>query len=102
MLPDDSALSKLAILAIEDSYCAAAAGPVKRTFGIRLALAFLASRYQCERWPFDWYWQFLPQDEAKGRTANLTGALNAIYRQIKMNKRAETLLNEAAERRKQG
>ncbi|MXO86488.1 hypothetical protein GRI38_10675 [Altererythrobacter aurantiacus] len=91
---DDSTLTKLAILTIEDAARSAISGPVNRTFGVRLALAYLASRYNCERWPFDWFWRFLPEGERKGRTANLTGALNAIYRQIGIDKRAETIAAE--------
>ena len=86
MRPDDDSLTRLALLALENAMDEARSRPVRRSYGMRLALAYLFSRQDCERWPFDLFWRFLPSEEEKGRVANLSAALNGIYLQIGVRK----------------
>jgi hypothetical protein len=79
----DSRLVGLALDALEEALAAAREQPVGRTWALRLALAFLASRTRqgsrSERWPFDHYWQALEHPRPNDRSASLNAALNAIY-----------------------
>ncbi len=75
-------LQHLALLALEDAADRAMIEPVQRTFGVRLALAYLATTKHCERWPFDAFWRWLPTKNHNGRYANIIASLNGIYRQI--------------------
>ena len=75
-------LIRLALQTLEDAATEALASPVQRTNGVRLALAYLASRSDCERWPFDGFWKWLPYEEKQGRAANVTANINGIYEQI--------------------
>jgi len=56
---------------------------VRRTWGVRLALAYLASRERlgssAPRWPFDQFWKCLPDQRQQERWASHNSALNAIY-----------------------
>lgn len=79
---DPADLRHVALLALEDAMDRSRHGPVERTFGIRLALAYLASTADCERWPFDEFWRWMVHADLKGRTAHMTGSLNGIYRQL--------------------
>ena len=76
-------LLTLALEALEEAAAAAHDGPVKRTWALRLVLAFLASRARhgspAPRWPFDRFWQALAHEREHDRWANLNAALNAIY-----------------------
>lgn len=85
----DEKLVYLALRALEDALDEAQNSPVKRTFAIRLALAYLASRSSGARWPFDQFWQWMPHEERKGRFANMTCALNGIYLQVGKTKSIE-------------
>ena len=78
----DEKLIQFALRALEEAAGAAMLAPVERTFAIRLALAYLASRHSCERWPFDQFWQALPYEQHRGRRASITASLNGIYVQI--------------------
>ena len=82
MLVAEEKLIHIALLALEEAVEQAREEPVRRTLGLRLALAFLASRRECERWPFDQFWQWLAHEERKGRFAHLVGGLNGIYLQL--------------------
>lgn len=79
----DSRLVALALDALEEIAAAAHEGPVKRTWALRLVLAFLASRARhgspSPRWPFDHFWQALAHHRQQERWAKANAALNAIY-----------------------
>jgi hypothetical protein len=79
----DSRLVRLALDALEEALASAREEPVRRTWALRLALAFLASRTRhasrSKRWPFDHYWQALEHPRPNDRSASLNAALNAIY-----------------------
>lgn len=76
-------LLTIALDALEEAAATAHDGPVKRTWALRLVLAFLASRSRhskpSPRWPFDHYWQALAHHRQQDRWANVNAALNAIY-----------------------
>ena len=76
-------LVTIALDALEEAFAAAREQPIRRTWALRLALAFLASRTRHgsspARWPFDNYWRFLVHERDQDRAANLNAALNAIY-----------------------
>jgi hypothetical protein len=76
-------LVTIALDALEEAAAAAHDAPVKRTWALRLVLAFLASRTRhrkpTPRWPFDHFWQALAHHRQQDRWANVNAALNAIY-----------------------
>lgn len=76
-------LVSIALDALEEAAATAHDGPVKRTWALRLVLAFLASRPRHgeppPRWPFDHFWQALAHHREQDRWANVNAALNAIY-----------------------
>lgn len=75
-------LTGLALRTLEEAAAHSRQGPVQRTFGLRLALAYLASTKNCERWPFDGFWQYVAHHDPNGRHANVTANLNGIYEQL--------------------
>jgi hypothetical protein len=79
----DSRLVTIALDALEEAFAAAREQPVRRTWALRLVLAFLASRTRHgsrpDRWPFDNYWRALAHERPQDRTAILNASLNAIY-----------------------
>lgn len=79
----DSRLIGLALDALEEAAASAHHGPVKRTWALRLVLAYLASRARHgkppPRWPFDGFWQALAHHREQDRWGNVNAALNAIY-----------------------
>jgi hypothetical protein len=72
-----------AFYVLEEAAAAARQRPVRRTWGIRLALTFLASverhAERPPRWPFETFWRHLGTQRPRDRAANLNAALNAIY-----------------------
>jgi hypothetical protein len=74
---------RLALDALEEAAAMAHEIPVRRTWGVRLALAYLASRERhgssAPRWPFDQFWKCLPDQRQQERWTSLNAALNAIY-----------------------
>ncbi len=92
----DGQLVKMALSALEDAVARAHAGPVERTWGLKLALAYLASRRQCERWPFDTFWAQMGEASANERWTSLNAALNGIYKQLQIRK--EMPVNSSFER----
>jgi len=76
-------LVSFALDALEEALASAREQPVRRTWALRLTLAFLASRTRQgtrpDRWPFDHYWQALEHPRPNDRSASLNAALNAIY-----------------------
>ena len=76
-------LRKLALEAIEEAAAASHLGPVPRTRGLALALAWLL-HYGKEgetlpRWPFEAFWRELATVKQHDRSAGVTAATNAIY-----------------------
>lgn len=82
MRVSDEVVIELALRTLEDVASKADTQPVKRSFGIRLALAYLASRSDCQRWPFDSFWQWIVWPEPVARRTNVNSALNGIYLQV--------------------
>lgn len=76
-------LVSIALDALEETFAAARDRPVRRTWALRLALAFLAQRTRHgsppDRWPFVNYWRALEHPRPNDRSASLNAALNAIY-----------------------
>lgn len=76
-------LLTLALDALEEAAAAAHDAPVKRTWALRLVLAFLACRSRhgspVPRSPFDHFWRSLVEQRQQDRWANVNAALNAIY-----------------------
>lgn len=76
-------LLTIALDALEEAAAMAHDGPVKRTWALRLVLAFLASRSRHgrppPRWPYVHFWQALAHHRQQDRWANVNAALNAIY-----------------------
>jgi len=82
-LISEQRMVRLALDTLEEAAAAAHSAPVRRTWGVRLALAYLVSRERhgsaAPRWPFDQFWKCLPDQKQQDRWANLNAALNAIY-----------------------
>jgi hypothetical protein len=76
-------LRKLALEAIEEAAAASHLGPVPRTRGLALALAWLL-HYGKEgetlpRWPFKAFWRELGTERPHDRWSGVNAAANAIY-----------------------
>jgi hypothetical protein len=76
-------LRKLALEAVEEAAAASHFGPVPRTRGLALALAWLL-HYGKEgealpRWPFESFWQGLSNERMHDRWSAVNAAANAIY-----------------------
>lgn len=78
MRVDPAALRSFALHVLEDTAATGNERP-RRTWSIRLALAYLAS-HAADRSPFDSFCGALANDNAIGRNATLVASLNAIYR----------------------
>ncbi len=82
-LLSDARLITIALDALEEAAAAAHSEPVRRTWALRLVLAFLASRSRhgraIPRWPFDHFWRCLADERQQDRWGNVNAALNAIY-----------------------
>lgn len=78
----EAQLVAMALKVLEDAAAVAQHEQVRRSWGIRLALAFLVSRRSCERWPFDAFWKNMDDRHQQGRWANVNAALNGIYKQL--------------------
>ncbi|WP_420606500.1 hypothetical protein [Novosphingopyxis sp.] len=82
----DSQLIRIALNVLEDAAARSHDEPVRRTYGIRLALGYLVGRRQCDRWPFDAFWQALELARPNDRWTSLNAALNGIYLQLRMRR----------------
>lgn len=75
-------LTKLPLDACEEALAEAEFGPVRRTWALRLSLAYLASN-RPGRWlsikPFRQFWRALPSEDAETRRHALNAALSGIY-----------------------
>ena len=100
----EDSLVIIALDALEEAAASAHDGPVKRTWALRLVLAFLASRSRHgrrpPRWPFDHFWQNVVHHREQDRWANVNAALNAIYVAVGRRRDVQrTSLFEQRERR---
>lgn len=79
----DEKLTLFALSALEEATAAAHEQPLRRTWALRLALAYLASKVPQRppegRWPFIHYWRSLSHPRPQDRWANMNAALNGIY-----------------------
>jgi hypothetical protein len=73
----------MALNALEEITAKAHHVPVARTWALRLALAYLASRAserpEFVRWPFDSFWSAITSPDRIGRWQNMNASLNGIY-----------------------
>jgi hypothetical protein len=74
-------LRNRALLALEEALEQCREGPVRRSFALRFALAFL-SNFASEREAFDEYWRGLAEPKQPPRYGSVNVALNRIYRSI--------------------
>lgn len=76
-------LTTLALSALEEVTARAHREAVERTWGIRLALAYLAYNASQQpnfvRWPFDRFWSAMASPDIIGRWQNMNASLNGIY-----------------------
>lgn len=75
-------LRKLALEAIEEAAAASHLGPVRRTRGLALALAWLRHRGGDDvlpLWPFKSFWEGLESERLHDRWSEVNAAANAIY-----------------------
>ncbi len=85
--PSRERLTALALRTLDDALALAEHGPVKRTFGHRLALAWLAHEGIGLPWHYDAFWKAMAEEHATQigeyprymRTRDLTGLLNHWY-----------------------
>lgn len=79
-------LQKLALEAIEEAAAASHLGPVPRTRGLALALAWLLhcgkEGEMLPRWPFEAFWRELSTERSHDRWSGVNAAVNAIYLQL--------------------
>jgi hypothetical protein len=71
-------LRNKALVALEEALEESRIGPVRRTWALRFALAFL-SNYSEDREPFDEYWRALAEVKQPPRYGAANVALNRIY-----------------------
>jgi hypothetical protein len=88
-------LRKLALEAIEEAAAASHLGPVPRTRGLALALAWLL-HYGKEgdtlpRWPFESFWQSLSNERQHDRWSAVNAATNAIYLALDVRRGTEVI-----------
>ena len=75
-------LRELALETIEEAAAAAHMGPVRRSRGIALALAWLRHRGSekvLPLWPFNGFWEGLGSERQHDRWSAVNAAANAIY-----------------------
>jgi hypothetical protein len=88
-------LQKLALEAIEEAAAASHLGPVPRTRGLALALAWLL-HYGKEgetlpRWPFESFWKELACEKSHDRWSGVNAAVNAIYLALGLRRDTEVI-----------
>jgi hypothetical protein len=75
-----------ALEALHEAAEQSAARPIIRTKALRFALAYLWATSGAERGMFDWFWKSLADDNAIGRSQNVSAALNGIYRALGLSR----------------
>lgn len=97
-------LRKLALEVIEEAAAAAHLGPVPRTRGLALALAWLLHYGKdgeiLPRWPFEAFWRELAVERQHDRWSGVNAAANAIYLALSLPRERET--QSAMERASRG
>ncbi len=79
---DEEHLRRLALDTLEEAAAASHNGPVHRTRGLALALAWLRHRGCSEVlpiWPFKSFWDGLSAEKEHDRWSSVNAAANAIY-----------------------
>lgn len=85
----DKALTKFALLTLEDAASRARAAPIDRSWAVKLALAFLYDRHGGERRWYDQFWAAMNRSDMSNHSNYLSGvmrcnalhaAIEAIYR----------------------
>lgn len=79
---DEDHLRRLALEAVEEAAAASHIGPVHRTRGLALALAWLRHRGSdtvLPLWPFKIFWEGLKCERQHDRWSAVNAAANAIY-----------------------
>jgi len=72
-------LRNLALQTLDEALAEALERPVRRSIGLRFALAYLASSADCEREPFDSYWRCLSLRNDTMRRVSASRSLCAIH-----------------------
>lgn len=80
MAPDDSKLAEMALVALEEVAALCHVRSVERSRALAVVLAYLASRAQGDRGPYDRFWRAVGTAGPKERWAYVNSALNGIYR----------------------
>ena len=75
----DSRLEEMAFAALEDVAAVCLQRPGDRSRALALVLAYLASRANGPRWPYDRYWQSIIGPRDVERCQSVNASLNAIY-----------------------
>jgi hypothetical protein len=100
-------LRKLAMDAIEEAAAASHLGPVPRTRGLALALAWLLhfgkEGETLPRWPFESFWEALPSEREHDRWSAVNAAANAIYLALEVprDRRCQSAFEQAARSREE-
>lgn len=97
---DEEHLRRLALEAIEEAAAASHIGPVARTRGLALALAWLRHRGSADvlpLWPFKSFWDGLKSEREHDRWSAVNAAANAIY--LALGERRDTSRISTFERR---
>lgn len=76
----DARLVDLALGALEEVAATCRYRQAERSWALRLALAYLASRSRSDRAPYDCFWRAVRHARPRERSAGVNAALNAIYR----------------------
>lgn len=88
-------LRELALEAIEEAAAASHLGPVPRTRGLALALAWLLHFGKDgdppPRWPFESFWEGLASEREHDRWSAVNAAANGIYRALEIPRDRERI-----------
>ena len=79
MPPDDSKLVEMALVALEEVAALCHVRQVERSRALAVVLAFLASRGQGDRHPYDLFWRSVDKVRPHDRWGHVNSALIGIY-----------------------
>lgn len=91
----DKALTRFALLTLEDATTRAHAGPIERSWAIKLALAFLYDRHGGERRWYDQFWATMD----KGALSRHSAYLSDVHRHNAMHASMEAIYRAAGVQR---
>ncbi len=80
MAPNDSKLVDMALVALEEVAALCHVRKVERSRALAVVLAYLASRGEGDRHPYDLFWRACGTAGPKERWSYVNSALNGIYR----------------------